>query len=187
MAQINSNDLREGMVFDLEGQTFIVMKYQHIKKARGQATIRVKVKNIKTGSITEKTFTNEQKVDEADVEKKSAQYLYKDDEKAYFMDTNDYSQFSFISEDIDWEVQFLKEGEKVVTLFLKGVPISIQIPKSVDLKIKNTSDAVSGNTSTSATKEAVLETGYKIQVPLFIQKGEKIKVNTDSGEYSGRA
>jgi elongation factor P len=186
MASIASNALRVGTVFE-DGDTFVVLKYQHIKKGRGQATIRVKVRNIETGSITEKTYTNEQKVEAADVEKRSTQFLYSDDAVAYFMDNADYSQFELSKESISWALNFLKEGDKVVTTFLSGRPVGIEAAKSAELVVTETSPAVAGNTATNATKVAILETGYSIQVPLFIAEGEKIRVNTEEGTYVSRA
>jgi elongation factor P len=157
-----------------------------MKKGRGQATIRVKVRNIETGSVTEKTYTNEQKVEEADVEKRTVQFLYSDGNKVHFMDTADYSQFTIDQEGIEWEINFLKEGSNSIAMFLDGSPVSIEIPKSAELQVAETSDAVAGNTAGNATKQAETETGYKLQVPLFIKPGDTIKINTDSGDYVSR-
>lgn len=186
MATINSNDLKEGVIFSDDGSTFLVIKYSHIKKGRGQATIKLKVKNIETGSITILSYSNEQRVETADVEKRNVQYLYSDEKDVYFMDDSDYSQFTVPKENIEREVDFLKEGQKVVTMFLDGNPISIELPKSVELTVTETSDAVSGNTSSGAMKDAIVETGYKVQVPLFIKQGDILKINTDSGDYVAR-
>lgn len=186
MAVINSNDLRPGSVFVDSGETYVVLKYSHMKKGRGQATIRVKVRNIQTDSITEKTYSNEQKVEAADVEKRTSQFLYSDGSDAHFMDTADYSQFALATEGVEWELNFLKEGSAVITMFLEGAPVSIEIPKSVELQVTETNDAVAGNTAGNATKEATVETGYKFQVPMFINIGDVVKINTDSGTYVSR-
>jgi elongation factor P len=185
-AVLNSNELKVGAVFVDDGQSFVVLKYQHIKKGRGQATIRVKVRNIENGAITEKTYSNEEKVQAADVEKRTSQYLYADDNRVYFMDNADYSQFDLDKEQLEWEMNFLHEGDSVVTLFLNGNAVSIEIPKSAELTIVETSPAVAGNTATNATKEATADTGYKMQVPLFIESGQVIKVNTEMGTYVSR-
>lgn len=185
-AVINSNDLRPGSVFVEDGGAYVVIKYSHMKKGRGQATIRVKVRNLQTNSITEKTYSNEQKVEAADVEKRTTQYLYNDGTDAYFMDTADYSQFSLPVEMLEWELNFLKEGSSVVTMFLDEKAVSIEIPKSVELTVTEANDAVAGNTSGNATKEATTETGYKLQVPMFIALGNMIKINTESGTYVSR-
>lgn len=186
MGALPSNALRNGSIFEYDGRKYLVLKYQHIKKGRGQATIRLKVRDLESNVITEKTFTNEQSVEAADVEKKSAQFLYSDDSKAYFMDVNDYSQFELPKEDLETELNFLTEGLKVITLYIDGNPVSIELPKSVELLVTNTTGATAGNTATNAMKKAVLETGYEIQVPLFIKQGQKIRVNTESGTYTGK-
>lgn len=186
MAVLASTELKVGQVFKDEGHTFAVLKYSFMKKGRGQATIRVKVRNFETGSITEKTYSNEQKVEMADVEKRSAQYVYREGNNAVFMDTADFSQFELPAESIEEQLSYLQDGANVVTTFLDGKPLSIEISKSVELKITDTSSAVSGDTATGATKDAILETGLRVQVPLFINTGDVIRVNTDTGEYSGR-
>jgi elongation factor P len=184
---LNSGELKPGAVFVDGHEKFVVIKYWHIKKGRGPAVIRVKVKNIETLSITEKTYSSEQRFEQADVEKRTAQYLYSDASAAYFMDTADYSQFALDKEMIEWELNFLKDGEKVVTMYLDGSPISIETPKSVELKVTNTSSAIAGNTATGATKEAEVETGYHLQVPLFIKTGDVLRINTEMGTYTSRA
>jgi elongation factor P len=187
MASLNSNELKEGKVFKDDDSTYIVMDYNHIKKGRGQAIIKVKVKNLETGSITEKSYTNEQKVEEAAAEKRSCQFLYADENYLHFMDNQDYSQFKLSKEDTGMAENFLTEGQKVITLFLEERPISIELPKNVELEVTETTSATAGNTATNATKDATVETGYTLQVPLFIKEGEKIKVSTESGEYVARA
>ncbi|MCA9385462.1 elongation factor P [Candidatus Dojkabacteria bacterium] len=186
MATINSNELKEGVVFKDSGSTYIVLKYSHIKKGRGQATIKVKVKNLETSSITILSYTNEQKVESADVEKKSVQFLYSDGVVTTFMDSSDYSQFTLPVEDVEDVLHYTKEGQKVVATYLNGDPVGIELPKSVELLVQDTSDAVSGNTSGNAMKNAVLETGLEIQVPLFIKKGDLLKINTETGTYVSR-
>jgi elongation factor P len=187
MATLNSNELKEGKVFKDDGNTYLVLKYSHIKKGRGQAVIKVKVRDLESGSITEKSYTNEQKVDEAMADKRSCQFLYADGKALNFMDTRDYSQFKLGIEETGDAVNYLTEGQKVVTLFLEDRPVSIELPKNVELEVTDTTAATAGNTATNATKAATLETGYEIQVPLFIEEGEKIKVNTETGEYVARA
>lgn len=186
MALLDSNSLREGSVFMENGDAYLVLKYSHMKKGRGQATIRVKVRNLNTGATGELTYSNEHKVELADIEKKSAQYLYADDTKVYFMDNTDYSQFETGIENIETEKPFMKDGQKVIVMFLDEIPISVEIPKVVELEVTDTTDAVAGNTSSGAMKDAVLETGLKIQVPLFIENGNILRVNTDSSSYVSR-
>lgn len=186
MGTIQTSSLRVGSIFEFEGRKYVVLKYQHIKKGRGQATNRVKVRDLENNAITEKTFTNEQSVNEADVLKRNAQFLYKDDKKAYFMDNDDFSQFEFEVEQMEWELNFLTEGMKVITLYIDGNPISIELPKSVELKVTATDPAIAGNTATNAMKDAELETGFSIKVPLFIKTGDVIRINTESESYVSR-
>ena len=187
MATLQSNELRKGTVFKLGSENLLVLDYDHNKRGRGQATIKVKVKNIETGAITEKTFTNSERVETADLEKKSARYLYSDKVSLHFMSTADYAQFSISLTGLEREKNYLKEGTKVVALFLEDKIIGIELPKAVDLKISETSDAVAGDTSSSAMKDAILETGYKVQVPLFMKEGQSVRINTESGAYTGRS
>jgi len=132
------------------------------------------------------TFSNEQSVLEADVVKKSAQFLYSDIEKAYFMDSDDFSQFELLIEDIGDKIKYLKDGSKVITLFLDGKPVSIEIQKTTELKVVETEPAIAGNTATGAMKNAILETGLEIKVPLFVKIGDIIKINTDTSTYQAR-
>jgi len=181
-----ANALRPGSIFEHDNHKYVVLKYQHIKKGRGQATIRVKVRDLENQVQVEKTFTNEQSVDEADVLKKTAQYLYKDKGKVYFMDTEDYSQFEFNDDQLKSELNFLTEGMKVITLYIDGKPVSIELPKSVELTVAETEPAIAGNTATGAVKIAKLETGYEVKVPLFLKTGDKVKLNTEEGTYISR-
>jgi elongation factor P len=183
---IMANALRSGSIFEYDNRKYVVLKYQHIKKGRGQATIRVKVRDIESQVITEKTFTNEQSVSEADVQKKTAQFLYSDDRFAYFMDTDDYSQYELEKEQLETELNFLTDGMKVITLYIDGKAASIELPKSVELVIAETEPAIAGNTATGAVKNAKLETGFVVKVPLFLKTGDKIRINTETGAYKER-
>lgn len=183
----DANQLRKGSIYSRGGNTLVVLDYKHIKMGRTPATIRVKVKNIISGSITEITYGSSDKVEDADVAKRSAQFLYNDGSKVYFMDNDDFSQFDLPVEDFGDQLGFLKEGERVVALYLDGKPISVELPASVELVVTLASDAVAGDSSNNPTKKVTLETGMELNVPLFIKQGEKIKVNTETGEYVGRA
>lgn len=187
MAMLNSNDLKVGVVFKDGGQSYLVLKYDHIKKGRGQATIKVKVKNLETSSITLLSYSNEERVEVADMSKKSVQFLYKDDTNCYFMDNEDYSQFSLSNDTLESDISFLVEGQKVVATLLEGNPVYIEIPKNVVLTVTDTTGAVAGNTASGAMKDAIMETGLKIQVPLFIENGEKLIINTETATYVSRA
>ena len=180
-------ELRNGTVFNLEGKTYTVLKYEHNKRGRGHATVKVKVKDIVNGTTTEKTFTSGDNLEIADVSRRNAQYLYKDDSKIYFMDLLDYSQFSFDLKDSSWEVNFLLESMEVQVLWLDEKPVSFELNPNVDLFVKETEMATAGDTATGAMKEAVLETGFKVQVPLFIKSGDKVKISTEDGHYLTKA
>lgn len=186
MSYIASNSLREGSLFIYDTNKYLVLKYQHIKKGRGQAVIRVKVQNIITKSNTELTFSNEEKLEEFSAERKSAQFLYKDGDIFYFMDNDNFEQYELKTEIIGTKEQFLLEGMKVVMMFVEGDPLSIDLPKSVILEVAQTEPANAGNTATGALKNAVMETGYTLLVPLFIRIGDKIKINTETGKYTAR-
>lgn len=183
---VSSSSIRPGMVIEIDNCQLLVLKYIHIKKGRGQAINRVKVKDIVTGSITEKTFTNEQSIEIADTEKKTAQFLYADKEDAFFMSTDDFSQFSLPLSDLENDILFLKDGEKVIVLYIDGSPVSIEVPKTVVLKVDYTEPASAGNTATGALKVAGLETGLKAMVPLFIKIDDYVRINTTSNEYVER-
>ena len=184
---LSPTELRNGTVFKLDGGTFSVLKYEHNKRGRGHATIRVKIKNLLNGTTTEKTFTDGDKLEVADVARRNAQYLYKDDRSLYFMDVDDFSQFSFLVVEHEWELNFLKEGMEVQVLFLDEKPVSFEPALNVDLNVIEADHAVAGDTATGAYKNAKLETGYEIQVPLFIKEGDRIKVSTGDGKYLTKA
>ncbi len=176
-------DLKNNTVFKMDGQTYIVVKYEHVTQGRGGATIKVRVRNIKTGAVVEKGFNGNDKVEEADIAKASYQYLYADGDNAYFMNIADFEQIALpLTEDI----KYLKEGEKVIVVSVDGAPAYFELPKTVELTITYTEPGFKGNTVNNPMKRATLETGLEIQVPMFINIGDKIKVNTDTGDYQSR-
>jgi elongation factor P len=183
---LNSNELRPGMVYEDGGESLQVLDYMHRKYGRGQATIRVKVKNLGTGAIAERTYDSGVKLPEVDTYRRSGQYLYQDGLNAVFMDVENYQQFNFSLSELVQQLKFLKEGEKVVVLYLNDSPVSVEMPASVELVVTSAPPAVSGDTVSNATKKAVLETGTEIDVPMFVQSGDKIKVNTETSSYAGR-
>jgi len=186
MALLSYNELKNGVVFNHTGETFVVLKYEHQKQGRGSATVKVKVKNLKTGAITIKSFKAGEKVDAADVSRETTQYLYSDGSGAHFMNTQTFEQYTVEESLISNELKFLKEGQKVILQKLDDSPIAIEVPKKVELKVEYTEPAVAGNTATGATKIAKLETGFEVNVPLFISTGEILVINTESGEYVSR-
>lgn len=187
MADLESTQLRKGTVFKHYDKVYLVLDYKHIKKGRGLATIRVKVRDIESGASVEKTFSSNEKVDSVALTHKSAQFLYTNEELAYFMDSEDFSQFQIGKDKIDWELNFLTEGMKITVLWMGDKIISVDIAKKVTLKVRSTEPAVMGDTATNATKDAELETGYHVQVPLFVKNGDALVINTEKGSYVSKA
>lgn len=186
MAILTSNELRNGIVFIMDGEPWMVVKFEHIKMGRGSATNKVKAKNLKTGSIIEKGFSTNSKFEEADVTKKTAQYLYSDSDKAHFMNPDSFEQYELDAKLYANDLLFLKEGDKLIIVFLIDDPISIELPKNVELKVVYTEQAVRGNTSGNVLKNAELETGLNIMVPSFVKNDDIIRINTEKKEYTER-
>lgn len=180
------SDLRAGTFYEENGQLLQVLSYEHIKLGRGSATIKVKVKNVRTGSINEKSFINGARVNDVQVLKKEMQYLYKDDSACYFMDPQTFEQVSVPLAVADGS-DFLKEGETYPVSFYKEEPLGIMLPPKVDLVVSETGPAVKGNSATNVFKDATLENGITTKVPLFINIGDKVRVDTRTGAYTERA
>ena len=182
MAILSSNQLRQGTVFKDGYDYFIVLKYDRVVQGRGGMTVKIKVKNLKSGSIVEKGYKGNDKVESVDLSKRSAQFLYSDGANLHFMDTETFDQV-----EIEGQNKYFKEGDKAIISYLDGDPISVDIPNVVSLKVAYTDEGGnSGNTVSNALKEAKMETGITIMVPLFIKTGEVIKINTENNEYKGR-
>lgn len=164
-----------------------MLEYQHIKVGRGNATIKVKARDLKSGSVLEKSFISGATVEEGEIEKKKAQYLYSDDKNLYFMDSQSFEQFSIPKSIGGGAEKFIKEGTELFLQAFQGEPIAVELPLKVDLKVTETPPGEKGDTKQGATKEATLETGYRIQVPMFVKAGESVQVNTETGDYAGRA
>ena len=186
MSVLTSNELRNGIVFMSENDPWIVLKFDHNKTGRGGAVNKIKAKNLKTGAIIEKGFSTNEKFEEADLSRESSQYLYSDNDNSYFMSNITFEQYILPAEIIKENLLFIKEGDKVILVFLDKKVISLEIPVSVELKVKYTEPAVRGNTSGSAMKKATMETDLEILVPLFIEIGEKLKINTETSSYVER-
>jgi len=179
-------DLKNGTVFQENGQPFIVVKYQHINVSRGSAHVRVTAKNLITGQVLDKSYQSNARVEDADVENRSAQYLYRD--RGYiFMNPENYNQITVPEDVVGESSKFLKEGEKVLIKYFDGKPISIDLPVSMIFEIKYTEPGFKGNTVTNVYKEAELDNGSKIKVPMFIKIGDKVKVDTRTSEYVSKA
>ncbi len=186
------NDLKPGTAFEHEGNLFTVLNVDHNKTAMRQMIVKVKVKNLRSGVINEISFTGGDKVEQAHIDKKEMQYLYDDGTSLVFMDNDTYEQVEIPKERLKWEMQFLKPNENIViTMHDKSENeteiLGVVLPDKVELQIIECENAVKGDTATSASKNAKVETGLEIKVPLFIQNGEMVVISTADGKYSGRA
>ena len=181
-----TNDLKNGMVLNLDGQLWTVQWFQHHKPGKGGAVVRTKLKNVTSGKIVDKTFNADVKVDTANVDKRSMTYLYNDGDSYVFMDSTTYDQIPVTPEIVGDAKNFMLENQEVVLAVHEGNPLYLELPASVELAVEYTEPGLQGDRSTGGTKPARLETGHQINVPLFITTGEKIKVDTRDSSYLGR-
>lgn len=180
-------ELRPGMAIIVDNDPFFIISAQHSKQARAGGVVKTKIRNLISGAIINKTFQGNDKLTPADVAYSSGQFLYQDGEGFHFMDNNNFEQFSFSEEAIDEQANFLIEGLEIDILNYNGNPIGLRLPPKVVLAITETEPGVKGDTASGGTKPATCETGFKVNVPLFINIGEKIRINTESGLYVERA
>jgi elongation factor P len=181
------NDLKTGTTFELDGQPYTVLDYQHSKQGRSGAVLRTKIKNLLTGATVQRTFSGNEKFNEVQIERKKVQYLYVDNSRYFFMDQNDYSQFDLSSEDLGNNISYLKDGEVVQFQFYADKPINLDLPVKMDFLVTQAGEGLKGDTASGATKSVTIETGLKVNVPLFIKEGDVIRVNTMDGSYVERA
>ena len=181
-----TNDLKNGMVLNIDGQLWSVVEFQHVKPGKGGAFVRTKLKNVLSGKVVDRTFNAGTKVDTATVDKRDMQYLYKDGEDFVFMDTKDYDQIPVPASTVGDAANFMLENQNAVVAIHEGTPLYVELPASVVLEITYTEPGLQGDRSTGGTKPATVETGYEIQVPLFLETGTKVKVDTRTGDYLGR-
>ncbi len=182
----STNDIKNGMVLNLDGQLWQVLWFQHHKPGKGNAVVRTKIKNVLTGKTVDKTFNSDTKVDTATVDRREMQYLYHDGAGFVFMDTTTYDQLSLPDDVVGDAKNYLLEEQTATVATHEGNPLFIDLPASVELVITYTEPGLQGDRSTGGTKPATLETGKTIQVPLFLTQGEKVKVDTRTGDYLGR-
>ena len=182
-----TNDLKNGLVLNLDGQLWSVVEFQHVKPGKGGAFVRTKLKNVLSGKVVDKTFNAGVKVDTATVDKRSMQYLYKDGEDWIFMDTQTYDQLPVSTTTVGDGAKYLLENQEAIIAIHEGTPLYVELPASVELTVEYTEPGLQGDRSTGGTKPARLETGAEIQVPLFLETGERIRVDTRDGSYLGRA
>ena len=181
-----AGDLRNGTTFELEGNVFRVVEFQHVKPGKGAAFVRVKMKNVITGAVLERTFNPSEKLQGAEIEKKDMQYLYNDGELYYFMDNNTYDQIPLNESQIGEALKYIKENMNVTMLSFKGNVFAVEPPMFVELEVTYTEPGFSGNTTTTSGKPATLENGLEISVPLFVEIGDVIRIDTRTGQYMER-
>jgi len=183
---ISSNDLRPGKKIEVDGSVFVVVEFLHVKPGKGQAFVRTKLKNLFTGAVVDRTFRAGEKLNEAQIDERQMQFLYKDQDVYYFMDLGTYDQIEVAGEVVGRAGDFMVENIQLEVIFYKGRPVGVNLPIFVNLRIAETEPGVRGDTVSGATKPAVLESGATIQVPLFVEKGDVVKVDTRTGTYCER-
>jgi elongation factor P len=183
---VSTNDLKNGMTLDLDGMLFQVVEFQHVKPGKGGAFVRTKLRNVRTGAVVDKTFNAGVKVGLAIVERREMQYLYPDASDFVFMDLQTYEQLHVPDQVMGQVGRYLTEGSQASVATHQGVPISVDLPASMVLSVTQTDPAAKGDTRTNALKPATLETGIVVQVPLFVEEGDRVKVDTRSGDYIER-
>ena len=183
---IDVNELRGGVTFELDGQIYKVIEYSHHKPGRGKATIRVKIRDLRSRALAEKTFNSGDRVQDIRLDYKMAQYLYREGDLLTFMDNETYEQPTINSSVLGADVQYLKEGLEVKLTFNGQEPLEVELPTAVDLEVTESETDVKGDTATGATKSVTTETGVKVKVPLFVETGNIIRVDTRNGEYLTR-
>lgn len=184
---INVNDFKNGMTIKVEGNIYTIIEFQHVKPGKGAAFVRTKLKNLRTGSTIEYTFNSGVKCETARIERKPMQFLYESGDVYTFMNMQDYSQVELSKDVIGDDVKYLKENQDLDITFYEGEVLGLSLPDKIELKVTMTEPGVKGNTTSSASKDATLETGCQIRVPLFINEGESVIVSTKDGKYVSRA
>ena len=183
---ISAGDFRNGITIEYEGNVYQIVEFQHVKPGKGAAFVRTKLKNIINGGVVEKTFRPTEKCPQARIDRKDMQYLYADGDLFNFMDTETYDQVALNSDTVGDTLKFVKENEMVKICSYNGNVFAIEPPLFVELEITDTEPGFKGDTATGATKPAIVETGAKVMVPVFVNQGEKIKIDTRTGEYLSR-
>lgn len=184
---ISTNDLRNGITIQIDGDIFVVLDSQHVKPGKGAAFVKAKIKNLRTGAIFEKTFNAGVKVETAHIDKKPMQYLYSMNDTYYFMNMETYEQIEVSKDQIGNSANYLKENGEVSITSFEGEILGIDLPDKINLVVTHTEPAVKGNTTNNALKDATVETGLLVRVPLFIEEGETITISTSDGKYVSRA
>lgn len=184
---IESGDFKTGLTLLIDGNIWQVLDFMHVKPGKGAAILKTKMKNLRTGSIMERNFNPNTKFEQAIINKKEVQYSYSADDVYYFMDMETYDTYELSAETVGFAKNFLVEGSTINVKFFESEVLCLDLPEKIDLEVTVCDDAVPGNTATNATKDATLETGLTVKVPLFIKQGDKVTVSTSDGKYCGRA
>jgi elongation factor P len=182
----STSEFRKGLRILLDAEPFVIVDFQHVKPGKGGAFVRTRVKSLISGNVLDRTFRSGDKVEVPELEESQMQFLYKEGERFYFMDTSTYDQIFIDEKNLGDAKNFIKEGLVIEVLIYKGNPIGVEIQNFVDLKIVQTEPGIRGDTAQNATKPALLESGYTIQVPLFVEEGEVVKIDTRTGQYIER-
>ncbi len=187
MPAVSTNDLRNGMTLDLPDGLFAVVEFQHVKPGKGGAFVRTKIKNVRSGAVLEKTYRADERLEQAVIDKREMQYLYRDGDDLVFMDTTTYDQLNASEKALGGSARFLKESDTAVLHFYDAEIVGVDLPASVELDVAETEPGLQGDRVSGAKKAATLETGLVIQVPLFVNVGDRVKVDTRTGDYLTRA
>ena len=187
MATITAGDFRNGVTFEMDGKVMTVVEFQHVKPGKGAAFVRTKMKNVVTGAVTETSFNPTAKFEQATVERKDAEYSYNDGDLYYFMDPETYDMVPLNRDVLGDAFRFVKENTVCKLVSYKGSVFTVEVPNFMDLEVTETEPGLRGDTATNVTKPATLETGAEVKVPLFINTGDKIQIDTRTGEYIGRS
>ena len=183
---IDVNELRSGVTFTMDGELYKVLEYQHYKPGRGKAIIRTKLRNLRTEATIQHNFLSGERVEDIRVERRGVQYLYTDGDLYHFMDTETFDQMALPASALEGQTRYLKEGMDLVIATYEGQPLEVELPTTVDMEVVDSEMAVAGDTATGTTKKATLETGLEVQVPLFVETGDVVRVDTRSGAYVTR-
>lgn len=183
---VSAGDFKNGLTVEIEGNVYQILEFQHVKPGKGAAFVRTKMKNIINGGVVEKTFRPTEKFENAHIDRKEMQYLYSDGDLYYFMDVETYDQIAVNAETVGDSLKFVKENENVKVISYQGSVFSIEPPITVELEITETEPGFKGDTATGATKPAIVETGAQVMVPLFVEQGDRLKIDTRTGEYLSR-
>ncbi len=184
---ININDIKNGMTIIIDGKLCLIEEFQHVKPGKGSAFMKMKLRNLRTGALVEETYNTNIKIERAHVDRLPMQYLYSMGDSYVFMNTENYEQLEIPADKLKDQIKYLKEGLDIVISMYQGEIIGITLPEKIEYEVVETTEAVKGNTTNNAQKDAKIETGYVVKVPLFIAQGEKILVSTSDGKYAGRA